>query len=123
MAKAPAWHKASASPTIFLLAEHVDGLGREADMAHHRDAALDEEGDRLGHGLAALKLHRGRAAGLEQHRRALERDLRRGFVAAERHVDHHDRVVAAAHHGGGVVRHHLQGHRDGGGQAIDHLAE
>ena len=39
-------------------AERVDGLRAQADMAHHRDAALGEKRDRLGHVGSALQLDR-----------------------------------------------------------------
>ena len=70
-----------------IAAERVHRLRGQPDMADHRDAALDEEGDRLGHRLAALQLHRRRAGFLEHPRGVAERLLRALLIGAERHVD------------------------------------
>ncbi len=59
----------------------------------------------------ALDLH---AVGprLLQHPRRIEIGLlRRGFVAAERHIDAHQRLGQGAHHRFGVVDHIVEGHR------------
>src|SRR5262249_59913373 len=79
-------------------ADRVDRLRREPDMAHDRNAALDQKGDRLGHAAPALKLDRS-AAGLLQHPcRRHESLLLGGFVGAERHVDNDESLLRSAHH-------------------------
>ena len=104
-------------------ADRVDGLRRHADMAHHRDAALGEIADGLGHVHAALELD-GAAAGLLQHARGVaEGDRRALLVGAERHVDHDQRARRAAHHGLRMHDHQLERHRHGGLVAVHHHAE
>ena len=47
-----------------VLTERVDRLRGEADMRHHRHAALGEEADGLGHAHAALQLDRAAGGGI-----------------------------------------------------------
>ena len=83
----------------------------------------DEEGDGLGHRLAALQLHRRRAGLLEDPRGVAERLLGALLIGAERHVDGDQSVPRAAHHRGAVRAHHLEADRNGRGQAVNDLAE
>ena len=84
---------------------------------------FDEEGDRLGHRLAALQLHRRRAGLLEHARGVAERLLRALLIGAERHVDRDQSVPRTAHHRRAMRAHHLEADRDGRRQAVNHLAE
>ena len=54
-------------------ADGVERLRRQADMAHDRDAALDQEADGLRHALAAFELHRAAAGLLQDPRGGPER--------------------------------------------------
>ena len=104
-------------------ADRVDGLRRHADMAHHRDAAVGEIADGLGHMHAALELD-GAAARLLHHACGVaEGDRRALLVGAERHVDHDQRAGRAAHHGLRMHDHELERHRHGGLVAMHHHAE
>ena len=88
--------------------DRVDRLRGEADMAHHRHAALDQERDGLGHAAPAFELD-GAAAGLLQHARAGREGLLPGLlVAAERHVDHDQSTLRAAHHRMALQDHHIE---------------
>jgi hypothetical protein len=104
-------------------AEHVDELGREADMGHHRDAALGQIGDGLGHAHPALELDRP-ALGLLDHLRRVAEGLGRAFlVGPEGHVDDHQRAFRPAHHRLAVHDHQLERHRQRGLEAVHHHAE
>ena len=73
-------------------AGRVDRLRHQPDMAHDRDAALGQKPHGVGHLGTAFELDRG-ATGLGQNpRRAAERLLARFLIAAERHVDDHQRL-------------------------------
>ena len=110
IANAPASATARASATIrcglrldpaagAIAAIGVHRLRLQADMAEHRHAALDQEGDGLGHRRPALELDAG-AAGLGHDPGGAAERLRRALlVAAERHIDDHQRLAGAAHDG------------------------
>ena len=97
-------------------------LGRQADVAAYRDAAVGEEAHRLGHVLAALDLDHLGAGGHQLHGVA-EGQFRGFLVGAEGHVGDDQGAVAAPGHHGGVVDHVGQGHRQGGIVALHHHAE
>src|SRR5258708_16978543 len=58
--------------TTLFRSDGVDRLRREADVAHHRYATFDQEGDGLGHPPAAFELDRA-AMGLLEHAGAGDR--------------------------------------------------
>ena len=92
-------------------------------MRHHRNAAVDEIADGLGHAPAALELD-GAAVGLLHHARGIaEGDRRALLVGAERHVDDDQRALGAAHHGAAMHDHQLERHRHGRLVAVHHHAE
>lgn len=132
-AKAPAAAMASASAAILacsawprpraVAAQDVHRLRRQAHMSHHGDAARRQEGDRGGHGLAAFQLDGGRAGFLQHAGGRREGLLGTGFVAAERHVHHHQRGARAARHGRAVRDHGVQRDGDGGWQSVDGLRQ
>src|SRR5690606_39406868 len=68
-------------------AEVVDGLRRQPDMPHDRDAALDEVTDGSRHVTAALELHRTAARLLHDARSGAEGGLRPLLVGAEGKID------------------------------------
>ena len=76
-------------------ADRVERLRRQADMAHDRNAALDEEADGLRHAAAALELH-GAAAGLLQDPRGGPEGAPRALlIGAERQIDDDERPPAS----------------------------
>ena len=79
-------------------AEHGRGLRREADVAHHRDARVDDRPRARDRRAAALELHRVGAALLHEPHRVRDRLLVRGLVGAERHVGDDERPLRAARH-------------------------
>ena len=82
-------------------AEGVLALRGEADVGHHRDAALAEAGDLRGHLDAALELHAVGEALLHEAGGGGVGLLRRGLVGAERQVADDQRAVHRAAHGAG----------------------
>jgi hypothetical protein len=92
-------------------------------MAHHGNAALGQKADGVGHGRAAFQLHRCGAGIGQDTAGAFERMDGRRLVTAERHVDDDGGMKAAARDGGAMRAHHVERYGQGGGQAIDHLAE
>ena len=90
----------------------------------HRDAALDEEADGLGHRLAALELDRG-AAGLGHDPGGVaERLLGRFLIAAERHVDDDQRAPVDPRTTAAPCAIIMSTrHRQGAVEAVDHHAE
>ena len=90
-----AGHSACGAALRLEAAEDLDHLRRQADMAHHRNAALGQIVDGLGHARAAFHLHRGAAGFLDHARGVAERDLRAFLIGAERHVDDDERVLAS----------------------------
>src|SRR3546814_17789557 len=80
-----------------------------------------EKGDGFSHSLSAFQLHARSVAFLHYTRRAFERLRWRGFIAAKWHIDGDEAMIAPPHHGSTMIAHHVQCHRHGGGQAIDHL--
>jgi hypothetical protein len=104
-------------------AQHVDRLRGEADVRHHRNAALGEEADAVGHAPPAFELDRA-AARLLHDMGGVAEGLRRALlVGAERHVHHHQRAPGAAHHRATVHDHQLERHRHGRFVAVHHHAE
>ena len=92
-------------------------------MAHHRHAALDQEGDGLGHLRAAFELDRGTAGLGHDPCGGAERLLRRFLIAAERQVDDDQRMRGRAHDRGAMRDHHVQRDRQGAVEAVDHHAQ
>ena len=92
-------------------------------MAHHRNAALGQERDGLGHAHAAFELDRAAAGFLHDPRGTVEGLLARSLVGAERHIDHDQRALRAAHHRLPLQDHHLERDRHGRFQAVHHHAE
>jgi hypothetical protein len=92
-------------------------------MAHHGNAALDQERHGLGHPRAALEFDGAAMGFFEDAHRGMKRLLLRGFIGAERHIDHDQRALRAAHHGVALQDHHLQRHRHRGLETVHHIAE
>jgi hypothetical protein len=92
-------------------------------MAHDRDAALDHVVDGFGHGRAALDLHRLGARLLHDPGGVVIGRLGAAFVGAEGHVDDDHGLARPTHHRLTMQDHHLHGHADGVGQAMNHHAE
>ncbi|CAH1702002.1 hypothetical protein BOSEA1005_21701 [Hyphomicrobiales bacterium] len=112
-----------AAPLGLEAAEHVHRLRRQPDMRHHRDAALDQEGDGLRHALPAFELQRPATGFLHDAGGVTERLFRAFLVAAEGHVDDDQRPPGAAHHRLPVQDHHFQRHRHGTVEAVHDHAE
>ena len=104
-------------------AELVDRLRRQAEVAHHRDAGLDEQAHRLGDARAALQLDGLRAALLEHAAGVAQGVGGAGLVAHERHVGDDVRLAGGADDGLHVVQHLVHGHGDRGVVAEDDVAE
>ena len=96
--------------------------GRPADVAHDRDAGLDERLDDPAPSDAALDLDGLGAGLLEEPTGVLERFVD-GRVGEERHVADDQRPLRAADHGLRVVEHLGHRHADGRLVAEQHLAE
>ena len=102
-------------------AQHIDGLRREADVGHHRDAPLHQEADGLGHAAAAFQFHGAAARLLHDVRGIAEGDGRAFLIGSERHVDYDEGALGAAHHRAAVHDHQLERHRHGALVAVhDH---
>src|SRR5215203_3336371 len=100
----------------FVAAEGGGGLGGEADVAHHRDAGVDDRPGALDDDAAGLELDRLATGLLDQALGAADRFLVARLVAAHRHVaDHQRRLQAAAD---GFAEHHHLVHRDHLGPGI-----
>ena len=111
------------APTCAVSAERVHGLGRQSDMADHRNPALGQEAHRVGHRRTAFQLHRRAARFLHHDRATVERLLGRSFIRAEWHVDRDQGVPAAANDGSPVRDHHVERHGYGGRKPVNDLAE
>ena len=104
---------ARGAPLDLVAAHGVHGLRGEADVAHHRDAGVDEALDDLRRALSALQLDGAAAGLLHDPGGVAHRALPAGLVGAERHVDHDVRALCAAHYRRSVVDHVLHRHRQG----------
>ena len=101
----------------------VDRLWLQPDMAQNRHAPVDQEGDGLGHRCTAFELHPD-TAGLGHDPGGAAKSLGGTLlVAAERKIDDHERRLGPAHDGAAMRDHHVQGHRHGARQPVDHHAE
>ena len=103
-------------------AEGVLALRREADVRHHRDAGVVQQPDLRRDPHAALELDRLRAALLHQPDGGVERLLRAGLVAAERHVGDDQRPRRRAGDRLGEQQDVLDRHRHGAGVPEDDVA-
>jgi hypothetical protein len=92
-------------------------------MAHHRDAALDQKCDRLGHPRPALELDRAAMGFLQNSHGRMEGLLLGGLVGAERHINDDERVLRAAHHRMALQDHHVECHGHGGFKSVHDVAE
>ncbi len=101
----------------------IDRLGTQADMPHHRNATVGQETDRFGDVRPGFHLDRLGAGHFQQLHGVLVGLHRPAFVAAERHVDDDKGLPGFAHHRLAVQDHHLHGHADGVGQAVDDHAD
>ena len=106
----------------------MDGLGGEAEMGHHRDAAAHQAVDH-GHGFrfAPLQLHRRGRAVLQHGSRSRHGPIEAALVTQEGQVANQQGLASgraaqaqAPAHGPAVLEHLLQGHRQGGGMAEHH---
>ena len=89
----------------------VDRLRLQTEVAHHRDADVDEALDDVEDRQAAFDLDRRRAAFLQQPAGVAHRFGDAHLVAEERHVGNHQRPFGAAAHRARVMDHHVE--RDG----------
>ncbi len=104
-------------------AQRVDRLRLEADMAHHRHAAIDQIADGVGHLGAALQLDPG-GAGLGHDAGTGAEGLGRALlIGAERQVDDDAGTRRTAHHRLAVIDHHVERDAERRLHAIDHHAE
>ena len=92
-------------------------------MGHHRDAALGEEANGLGHPGPAFELDRAAAGFLQDSRRGAEGLLAAFLVGAERQVDDDERPLRSAHHRKPLQDHHVEGDGDGGFHPVHHHPE
>ena len=67
-------------------AESIDGLRRQADVAHHRNFGFDEARNQFEAALAAFHFHGFRAAFFDEADGVVEGFGNRNVEAAERHV-------------------------------------
>jgi hypothetical protein len=100
-------------------AHGVHRLGREADVAHHRDAGAHHLLDGLADLLAALELHALGAALLEEAAGVEQRLVHAALVGHERHVGHHVGAADASADGARVVDDVFERDRQRGGLALD----
>ncbi len=92
-------------------------------MAHHGHAALGQERDGLRHPRPAFQLHRATMSLFQNPHRGMKRLLLRRLIGAERHVDHHKRMLRAAHHRMALQDHHLERDRHRGLEPVHDVAE
>src|SRR5215211_5823259 len=93
------------------------GLGRQADVAHHRDPRLHDRPGAVGGGAAALELHGVAARLLYEALGGRDGLLVRHLVGSERKVPHEQRRAEPAAGGGGQHEHLLERHGHGAGVA------
>ena len=104
------------APRLHLHAsERVDGLGRQPEVAHHRDPALGQTRDRLDGPPAALELD-GVHACLQVLHSVVDGVAARALICAEGEVADEELTGSAPSHGACVVEH--LGHRHGEGVGI-----
>ena len=80
-------------------------------MGHHRNAALGEEVDGLGHAASAFELDRAALRFLDDLRRIVKGLRGALFIGAEGHVDHDERAFGAPHHRASMHDHQVERHR------------
>ncbi len=89
-------------------------------MRHHRDAALHQKPDGLGHLDTALQLDR-RSSGFAHQPRRIGKGLRRPlFIRAKRHINHQHGVAQATRDGRAMQNHHLHGDAQRRRQPVQH---
>ncbi len=93
------------------LADRVDRLGRQADVAHHRDPGLDDRLDRARRADATFDLDGLGTTLLEESPGILQCLVGVG-IGEERHVGDDERVLRPPRHGPDVVEHVGHGHPD-----------
>jgi len=94
-------------PLCGIAADAVHRLRLEPDMTHDRHAAFVQESDGRRHGRPALDLDRLRAR-LRDHPRGIAESLRGAFlIAAEGHIERHQRLSGATHHRLPMGNHHV----------------
>src|SRR3984885_2971258 len=81
-------YRVGASALHFETAERVDGLRREAHVAHHKNFSFDEPRDQLDAALAAFDFHGFGAAFLDKSQSSADGIVDGGVIAAVRHVGH-----------------------------------
>ena len=101
------------APLRLEAADDVHRLGRQADVGHDRNAAVDEVANGFRHAAAALDLN-GATVGLFHYLRAVsEGDGRALLVGAERHVDDDKGAPGTADNRAPVHDHQFEGDRNG----------
>lgn len=112
-----------AAATGSITTQRVHRLRSQTDMRHDRNAALREECDGFRHRIATFQLDRRTSGFGHDPAGRFKRLLGRLFVAAERHVDDDQAVIAPAHHRRTMIAHHVQRYRQGRRQAVNDLAK
>ena len=98
-------------------------LRTEADMAEHRNPALDQKSDGRRNAFARFDLDRLTAGLLHHARGGAEGGLGALLVGAQRQVDDDKRAGRAAHHGAPVQNHHVERHADGVRHPVQHHSD
>ena len=100
--------------TLDLVSSHaMHGLGREADVGHHRDVDVRDRLDDMLHVRPPLELHSLGPSLLDEPARVSPGLLEARLVAHEGHVPHHQGALGAAGHALGVVDHLVHGDGQG----------
>ena len=94
-------------------AEHRRRLGRQADVAHHRDPGADDRPDAREHRARTLQLDRVGSGLLDEADGISQRILVRHLEGAEGQVRDHERPARPARDGAGQDQHLLDGRGDG----------
>jgi hypothetical protein len=104
-------------------AEFVDGLRREAEVAHDGDSDVDHAADVGDEGGAALEFDSVGAGLLEEACSGADGVFDAGAVGAEGHVGDDVGPLGSADDGSGVIDHLVEGDGDGGAVSLDDAAE
>ena len=102
-------------------AQAVDALRGEPDVGHDRDAGGSERSDLVGHPLTAFELDGVGTGLLEEPGRRRERLRGAGFVTAEGQIGDHQRVRRAPNDAADQRDQLIDGDRNRGVVAVDHV--
>jgi hypothetical protein len=101
----------------------VNGLRREADVRHHRNARVHARAQCRVHPHTAFELHRVRPALLNEAPRVANRLPRADLIRQERQIRDDQRAPHAAHHAPRVINHLLQRDRQRCRVSLHHHAD